>query len=30
MLTLLRHGMAYGMLLFVLTCGLAVTPGLMN
>ncbi|MDK4717245.1 branched-chain amino acid ABC transporter permease [Rhizobium sp. CNPSo 4039] len=30
MLTLLFDGLAYGMLLFVLSCGLAVTLGLMN
>ncbi len=30
MLTLLFDGVAYGMLLFVLSCGLAVTLGLMN
>lgn len=30
MLTLLFDGIAYGMLLFVLACGLAVTLGLMN
>jgi branched-chain amino acid transport system permease protein len=30
MLTLLLDGVAYGMLLFVLSCGLAVTLGLMN
>jgi branched-chain amino acid transport system permease protein len=30
MLTLLFDGVAYGMLLFVLACGLAVTLGLMN
>src|SRR5689334_23082553 len=30
MLTLLLDGIAYGMLLFVLACGLAVTLGLMN
>jgi branched-chain amino acid transport system permease protein len=30
MLTLLLDGVAYGMLLFVLACGLAVTLGLMN
>ncbi|WP_341487775.1 branched-chain amino acid ABC transporter permease [Pararhizobium sp. A13] len=30
MLTLLFDGMAYGMLLFILSCGLAVTLGLMN
>lgn len=30
MLTLLIDGIAYGMLLFVLACGLAVTLGLMN
>ncbi|MDE1994260.1 MAG: branched-chain amino acid ABC transporter permease [Rhizobiaceae bacterium] len=30
MLTLLFDGIAYGMLLFVLSCGLAVTLGLMN
>ena len=30
MLTILFDGIAYGMLLFVLACGLAVTLGLMN
>src|SRR5262249_2698801 len=30
MLTILFDGIAYGMLLFVLSCGLAVTLGLMN
>src|SRR5437879_11268231 len=30
MLTILFDGVAYGMLLFVLACGLAVTLGLMN
>ena len=30
MLTILSDGIAYGMLLFVLACGLAVTLGLMN
>jgi branched-chain amino acid transport system permease protein len=30
MLTILFDGVAYGMVLFVLTCGLAVTLGLMN
>ena len=30
MLTILYDGIAYGMLLFVLACGLAVTLGLMN
>lgn len=30
MLTLLFDGLAYGMLLFILSCGLAVTLGLMN
>ena len=30
MLTLLFDGIAYGMLLFVLSLGLAVTMGLMN
>jgi branched-chain amino acid transport system permease protein len=30
MLTVLFDGVAYGMLLFVLACGLAVTLGLMN
>ncbi len=30
MLTILLDGIAYGMLLFVLSCGLAVTLGLMN
>ncbi|HXC38351.1 MAG TPA: branched-chain amino acid ABC transporter permease, partial [Burkholderiales bacterium] len=30
MLTILLDGIAYGMLLFVLACGLAVTLGLMN
>ena len=30
MLTVLFDGIAYGMLLFVLACGLAVTLGLMN
>src|SRR5262249_18521992 len=30
MLTILFDGLAYGMLLFVLSCGLAVTLGLMN
>jgi branched-chain amino acid transport system permease protein len=30
MLTLLLDGVAYGMLLFVMSCGLAVTLGLMN
>jgi branched-chain amino acid transport system permease protein len=30
MLTLLFDGVAYGMLLFVLACGLSVTLGLMN
>lgn len=30
MLTLLLDGLAYGMLLFILSCGLAVTLGLMN
>ena len=29
-LTILFDGIAYGMLLFVLACGLAVTLGLMN
>ena len=30
MLTILFDGIAYGMLLFVLACGLSVTLGLMN
>ena len=30
MLTILIDGIAYGMILFVLACGLAVTLGLMN
>ena len=30
MLTILLDGVAYGMLLFVLACGLSVTLGLMN
>ncbi len=30
MLTILFDGVAYGMLLFVLACGLSVTLGLMN
>ena len=30
MATILFDGVAYGMLLFVLACGLAVTLGLMN
>ena len=30
MLTILFDGVAYGMLLFVLACGLAITLGLMN
>ncbi len=30
MLTILFDGIAYGMLLFVIACGLAVTLGLMN
>ena len=30
MLTILFDGIAYGMLLFVVACGLAVTLGLMN
>jgi branched-chain amino acid transport system permease protein len=30
MLTILFDGIAYGMLLFVLACGLAVTLGLIN
>src|ERR1700722_14402847 len=30
MLTILLDGIAYGMLLFVLSCGLSVTLGLMN
>src|SRR3974390_3572490 len=30
MLTILFDGISYGMLLFVLACGLAVTLGLMN
>ena len=30
MLTILFDGVAYGMLLFVLSCGLSVTLGLMN
>lgn len=30
MLTVLFDGVAYGMVLFILACGLAVTPGLMN
>ena len=30
MLTILFDGIAYGMLLFVLACGLSVTMGLMN
>ncbi len=30
LLTILFDGVAYGMLLFVLACGLAVTLGLMN
>src|SRR5437764_14347286 len=30
MLTILYDGIAYGMLLFVLACGLSVTLGLMN
>ena len=30
MLTIVFDGIAYGMLLFVLACGLAVTLGLMN
>src|SRR3974390_1176160 len=30
MLTILYDGIAYGMLLFVLACGLSVPPGLMN
>ena len=30
LLTILFDGVAYGMLLFVLSCGLAVTLGLMN
>src|SRR5204863_300045 len=30
MLTILFDGIAYGMLLFLLACGLAVTLGLMN
>src|SRR6202034_1054498 len=30
MLTILLDGVAYGMLLFVLSCGLSVTLGLMN
>ncbi len=30
MLTILFDGIAYGMLLFVLSCGLSVTLGLMN
>ena len=30
MLTILFDGIAYGMLLFMLACGLAVTLGLMN
>ena len=30
MLTILIDGIAYGMLLFVLACGLSVTLGLMN
>src|SRR6201984_914980 len=30
MLTILFDGVAYGMLLFILGCGLAVTLGLMN
>lgn len=29
-MTILFHGVAYGMLLFVLACGLALTMGLMN
>ena len=30
MVTILLDGIAYGMLLFVLACGLSVTLGLMN
>ena len=30
MVTILFDGIAYGMLLFVLACGLTVTMGLMN
>ena len=30
MLTILFDGVAYGMILFVLACGLSVTMGLMN
>ena len=30
MLTVLFDGVAYGMVLFILACGLAVTLGLMN
>ena len=30
MLTILFDGIAYGMLLFILACGLTVTLGLMN
>ena len=30
MLTILFDGIAYGMLLFILACGLSITLGLMN
>ncbi len=30
MLTILFDGIAYGMLLFILACGMSVTLGLMN